>query len=972
MNIPRLAKPIWVKRGVALLVVAWLGILSPAVALAQEAGLQEPVGVQGPIGPQGETGTGPVGCVGSDCPVVEEASASTESEVSGTNSNTGEGSTNAVGTDVDSGSTTDISNTVQDTTDADLAGNTGSNTNTGNTGSVGTTTGDAGIGVTSVKNDNTAVVGGTAGLDVSGYNGDYTGDLSLGFGSSTADLGSGGSYQAINDTTGANSTNTVDLSTTVEEINEVQNDGKILNDLVLKAITGLNEVNANTGDATIATGDANVAATLVNLLNTTVINGSLMVSVADIFGDLMGNIVLPNLAALAAALWPAGIPSIEAGNENTGSDSTNTIDIDLKDTEKTAIDNNAKITTDVTAEAITGQNEAIANTGGGFIDTGDASVSLANLTVANTTVEGGHWALVIVSAFNRWLGFLVGDGGQVQALSQEETIEALNRNTGSGSTNTIEISDERERTTSVNNNAVITNEVVASAITGQNEASKNTGAGRITTGDANIKATAVNIANTTVKDGSLFVAVVNIFGDWFGDLLYGGTSLLASANNSQPVNVDAANQNTGNQSENTIDVNVERSKETDIDNNAKIKTNLNATIDTGTNKTNKNTLGGGVKTGDGTLALHSRALANLTGIALDPALGLSIRGLNDTTGFDSKNTIKAKLNDERIVEIDNLADVSTIFASLVNTGDNEANQNTIGGNILTGNIDANVGVHTLINRVILALAGGAGFAAGDHVIIDADFLNRLTGALSENSNEADVDYNFLADVMNKGLVDNLLKLLFNTGGNKANENTSGGGGFASTGGASITTGRVCFSGDVTNTVNKHTFDLGALWSIDADSDADVNNTAHISATTGNNEMNDNTSGGQAGETEECPKLAQAPSPIPPPPAGGGGQPAAPGAPPGKVEGGVGGGEVAAEEVKEGKVAVAVTPEKQRRINGGIKLQRFPVAGSVASAQWLAGQHALPWLAIVVGGAAVVGFAHQLDRRARLARLTAAA
>lgn len=186
----------------------------------------------------------------------------------------------------------------------------------------------------------------------------------------------------------------------------------------------------------------------------------------------------------------------------------------------------------------------------------------------------------------------------------------------------------------------------------------------------------------------------------------------------------------------------------------------------------------------------------------------------------------------------------------------------------------------------------------------------------------------------------------------------------------MSTGRICFEGNVQNQANQNTFGTSFL-SVDADNDATVNNQAGIQATTGNNQMNDNTKGDQADEADDCPeKLAQAPTPSPAPqaspsptPGGVGGSPA-PEAPTGQ-----GGVEGAAEE---GRVVAAVTPEERHgRINGGIKLQRFPVAGSYASAQWLAGQRSLPWMAFAVAGIAVVGFAHQLDRRARIARLTAA-
>lgn len=953
------------KKFVSIFVVVWISVLSPAVAWADEVvdAQGNPTGPTEPVGPQEPTG--PQGCVGAECPVSEEDYAAWEARVAdsgmqGINTNTGEDSTNSVTSDVDSTTDTSVSNSVMDTTKATVTGSTGGNTTSSNTGLGGTQTGNAGIGVTSLKQDNTAVIGGSAGLDVSSQSGG-TGDYTIGFSGATGDLSGGQSYRAVNEATGAGSTNAVDLSTSVEEVNEVQNDGKILNDLVLKAVTGQNTASMNTGDGSIATGDADIAATLVNLLNTTVINGALMVSVADIFGDLMGNIVLPDLAALAAFI-AATAPAIIAGNENTGADSLNTIDIDLTNTETTEVVNDADITTTLTATAITGQNTAEMNTGGGMIETGNGSASLANISVANTTVEGGNWGLVVVNAFNRWLGFLVGDGGQVVALSQEQTIEAINANTGNDSDNTIAISDERERTTHVTNDAEIVNEVEATAITGQNVASMNTGQGKIATGDASVTATAVNIANTTVKDASLFIAVVNIFGDWFGDLLYGGTSLLASAGGDAQVGVDASNTNTGSESTNTIDVDIDRSQTTDVDNDAKIATTLHATIDTGTNKTNKNTKGASVTTGNGELALYSRALANLTGIALDPALGISISGLNDTTGFDSTNTIKATLNDERIVSIDNFADVSTLFASLVNTGDNEMLMNTLAGPITTGNIDANVGIHNLINRVILALSGG-GFAA-DGTLIDADFMNRLTGALSDNSNELEVDYDRLADIVNKGLVDNLLDLVFNTGGNTASMNTgalSAAGLSAVGGGPSITTGRVCFTGDVNTNVNQTSFDLGGWWSVNLDSNADVNNEANISATTGNNVLSDNTGGGGGGETEGCPKLALAPSPTPAPGGVGPVKPSEDGHGPSGEGGGVA---EEVKEVKEAKVAAAITPVKHGKINGGKILRRFPVAGSLVESQWLKGAKKPLWPVFALGAIGILGLAYYLDRQAR--------
>ncbi len=940
------------QRLLAIFLISWLSLIQPAAAWAETG----PTGPTGPIGPQGPTGyQGTIGpsCVGTSCPV----------EISGTNSNTGADSTNNVDATTDSSTVNSVQNTVMDTTTAEVTGSTGGNAQSKNTVADGITTGSAGIGVTQVKQDNTATIGGTSGLQVTGYNGDYAGDLNLGFGAGTATLDEAAgsrSVRAINDTTGSSSTNSVGITTTTEELNEVQNDGVIRNLLDLKALTGQNEASKNTGGGSITTGNADVAATLVNLLNTTVINGSLWLTVADIFGNLNGNIILPDLAALAAALSPMGT-TIDAGNSQTGPNSTNTIDVALKDTEKTTVKNGAAINTTVNAKAITGQNEALMNTGGGSIETGDATVSASALTLANTTIEGGNWGLVVVNALNRWLGFLVGDAGQVRALSQEETIreiEARNGTTGPGSTNTIAITDEQERTTNVTNDAEITNEINAQAITGQNEANMNTGQGKIVTGDAAVKATTVNIANTTVKDGSLFIAVVNIFGDWFGDLLYGGNSLLAAhstglayrqaGSGQAALAVNAANSNTGSGSTNDINVDASRSKETTIDNDATIKTTLNAEVDTGSNKTNKNTLGASIKTGEGRLALNARTLANLTGIALDPVLGLQVDGWNDTTGFDSTNKIKAKLNDERLVTVNNDANVSTAFGGGANTGKNEANMNTLGGMIVTGDIAANAEIGNIINKVILALAAGGQLDPA----VEAVLRNHLTGMLSENSNDVAATYNLLADILNKGVVDNLVDLLLNTGGNTANDNTGGGAifsGAAEVGGSpSIATGKICVVAGISNSVNSVSSPGGI--SLQLKNDGAVTNQANIQATTGNNQVEGNTSGGTVGGGDEgCEKLAEVPPAV---------------ENPSGEEGTGGGGGSEAEQIAELRptVLAAKSEPKQPRLGNGI-LTRFPVAGGEATGVWMEGKTPLVWLLFLLLSIVGLGVAWGLDRRA---------
>ena len=884
---------------------------------------------------------------------TQGAQQGTSSGVSATNENTGAQSTNTAQLNAATGGTAAVSNTATDTTNADATANTGGNTGNSNTSNGPVKTGDANIGVTQVKNDNTAALNGNVGINATGHNGTHQGDLEVDFANAMSLLtgdGQGRSIRAVNDTTGQGSTNDVLLSTLYEEINEVQNDGTINNDLGLNAITGQNEASMNTGNGEITTGNANIAATLVNLLNTTVINGNLAIAVHDIFGDLVGNVNIPDLGQLATLLGGGSSTTIDASNDNTGSDSTNNIDVNLTDNETTQVQNDADINTTVDANAITGQNEATANTGGSQIHTGDGSVQASNISVANTTVEGGNWGLVIVNALNKWLGFLVGDNGETRQLTQEETIreiEARNANTGAESDNNIVVNDETNRVTDVHNDATINNNILANAITGQNEASKNTGAGIINTGNANVLATAVNIANTTVKNANLGIAVINVFGNWFGDLMYGGQALLAGVGGGGDTTAEIAanNTDTGATSENTIDVNINRRHETDIDNNADINTVLNANIDTGNNKANKNTKAGEITTGDGLLALHSRAIANITGVTGPGSLELTVTGGNENTGFDSQNRINAQVNDERIVTVNNDANVSTFMPANVNTGNNEASMNTGGGVITTGDIEASAAIDNLVNRLIVAMGGAVALGEGSGLTLNADLFNRLTGAESENTNEVDVARSFLLDIFNNATVENIIDFLLNTGGNKANLNTGGG---------HISTGEICVDGKIVNDVNSVSGKKAAT-ALNLFNTGEVFNRTLIDAVTGNNEVKMNT-----GEVDgidkkgDCEKVAVKPPEEEKPPVGGG--PVEEEKPGPGGEGGEGGGEEEKPLPKIARVAGVQVAKAAEEVKKAINVSRLAPTGEGLDRTMLL------WIVFGVTSAAGLAYAVRSDHK----------
>ncbi|MEX1112308.1 MAG: hypothetical protein WEC84_02490, partial [Candidatus Andersenbacteria bacterium] len=429
-----------------------------------------------------------------------------------------------------------------------------------------------------------------------------------------------------------------------------------------------------------------------------------------------------------------------------------------------------------------------------------------------------------------------------------------------------------------------------------------------------------------------------------------GQSLLAGLGGGSDASIAAANSTTGSGSDNSINVSVDSNQETHIDNKASVSTILHAEIDTGNNRSNSNTLGAGVKTGNGILGLSSRTMANIVGIADTGGIAVDIVGTNDTTGVDSENRINARINNQRIVEIENQADINTHMPAVVNTGNNEVAFNTLGGSIQTGDAVARAVIDQLVNKVIAFLAGGGARVAGI-------FTNSNTGFNSLNQNNLDVNNSTTLDIFNNAVIQNLIDLLLNTGGNTLAYNTGGGG---------ITTGSVCVDGHIRTVVND--VNAGGWNNVYLDNNGDVVNQLFGKGTTGNNTMIGNTTGGDAGTPEGCEKhQPQEPTPTPTPtPPGGDGEDGN-----GDDNGdGAGGGVIEDNGDDEDKGAVAGVREEQKpRIAQAIA---GPVGGALEALAVTGSQLLLdrrntsPWILFGIFSSLLLAGAIHRDHRKRIA------
>jgi hypothetical protein len=359
---------------------------------------------------------------------------------------------------------------------------------------------------------------------------DHVGDIVLDFQSGCVSNCQGGGISATNSDNGAFSTNSAEASVSSSETTSQSNDAEVASNLELSADSGNNDASFNTGgDSAITTGDANVNANVLNFVNNN-IAGDVILGVVNIFGTLIGDIILSQ-EALDAVCGGSCAGSMAVANSDNAAGSNNTASASSTSDSSVDQSNNAVIENNILVDANTGANSASFNTNGdSSISTGEANVLASVLNVANTNLNGGLYWLVLINRAGQWFGRIIGaDEGENFAASEGMEfyigelgdINVTNSGNGALSDNEASVSSTQNSSISQSNDAHVVNNLNLSANTGGNDSSYNTGGNSsITTGDANIIANVVNfINNNIVGNGKLVVTIINVFGEWIGDFV---------------------------------------------------------------------------------------------------------------------------------------------------------------------------------------------------------------------------------------------------------------------------------------------------------------------------------------------------------------------------------------------------------------------------------------------------------------------
>lgn len=261
----------------------------------------------------------------------------------------------------------------------------------------------------------------------------------------------------------------------------------IENALLLSAMTGGNSIEGG-NDASIDTGDAYAGLNLVNIANANFIDSRYLLISMNAFQDVNGDIVFPNLSSFMGSSGTG----LSASDVSSRADVENELDIQ------------------------TGTGDNAADSASSTIQTGSAHSSSNVFNQLNSTLSGGHNVMILLRVHGDWVGEVFGAPDE---LSRSQGLDS-SLFTMSGASSHI----DGFASTTASSTASIKNRLSLSAFTGKNSIAGAASA-LITTGDAYAGANLVNIANANVIGRNWVLAILNIFGNFRGNLSFGRPDL---------------------------------------------------------------------------------------------------------------------------------------------------------------------------------------------------------------------------------------------------------------------------------------------------------------------------------------------------------------------------------------------------------------------------------------------------------------
>lgn len=298
------------------------------------------------------------------------------------------------------------------------------------------------------------------------------------------------------------------------------------NGIISFADTGEALVTGNTTAGNAASGDAQVIANIINMLQSSsnVLGGPNMLTfTADINGDVNGDLLLD----------PSSIGSVQPANSSTTLDNNFTVNNST----------DAAIVNNIDLAANTGDAGVIGNTNAGNAASGTANAVANVVNVLNSAITAGQSFVGVININGNLNGDILLPPNFIDTL--------LASNVPRYTISTAAINSDVNITN--NTNQSIYNAVDALATTGNASVLYNTSAGNATSGTAHTNLTIFNVTGSNLIASNNLLVFVNVLGAWYGLIMNApaGTtaaSLGGGVTNNTTVNNTANLTNDTNQS----------------------------------------------------------------------------------------------------------------------------------------------------------------------------------------------------------------------------------------------------------------------------------------------------------------------------------------------------------------------------------------------------------------------------------------
>lgn len=271
------------------------------------------------------------------------------------------------------------------------------------------------------------------------------------------------------------------------------NDAKITVEAISQAISGQNSILDSEGNSTIKTGDSYASSNIFNLININFIGSNLLLGVINVFGNLSGNIVVPNMDRF----------NEQKANGDHGSSDIKTYQ-------------SAYLTSTVEATADSGENTEI-GMGDQEMEAGEAVAVATSTNYSNLNLYFNNWFMMFLNNFGNWSGQVKSWDNPGSKNEQEEASFNYNNVQPSGDENLHD--DQSMGSVDITNKVEVDATVKAGAVSGQNSIDT-TGDSVLKTGKSVAFANLFNLVNTNIIGSNIFLPIVNIFGSWSGDLVF--------------------------------------------------------------------------------------------------------------------------------------------------------------------------------------------------------------------------------------------------------------------------------------------------------------------------------------------------------------------------------------------------------------------------------------------------------------------